>query len=59
MVQKRFTLPEFLGRMLERAQTVAVVLPGRALRDHLAHELVSEDAAALHRRHQAIHQMKV
>jgi hypothetical protein len=27
--------------------------------DHLAHKLVSEDVAALHRRHQAIHQMKV
>jgi hypothetical protein len=31
----------------------------RARLDHLAHELVSEDIAALHRRHQAIHQMKV
>ena len=27
--------------------------------DHLAHKLVPEDVAALHRRHQAIHQMKV
>src|SRR3984957_11074364 len=31
----------------------------RARLDHLAHELVPEDIAALHRRHQAIHQMKV
>jgi hypothetical protein len=31
----------------------------RAGLDHLAHELVTEDVAALHRRHQAIHQMKV
>ena len=31
----------------------------RARLDHLAHELVPEDVAALHRRHQAIHQMKV
>ena len=27
--------------------------------DHLAHELMPEDVAALHRRHQAIQQMKV
>ena len=31
----------------------------RARIDHLAHELVPEDVAALHRRHQAIHQVKV
>ena len=31
----------------------------RARLDHLAHELVPEDVAALHRRHQAVHQMKV
>jgi hypothetical protein len=31
----------------------------RAHFDHLAHELMSEDIAALHRRHQAIHQMEV
>jgi hypothetical protein len=30
----------------------------RARLDHLAHELVSEDVAALHRRHQAIQQVK-
>jgi hypothetical protein len=31
----------------------------RARLDHLAHKLVPEDVAALHRRHQAIHEMKV
>jgi hypothetical protein len=31
----------------------------RARLDNIAHEFVPEDVAALHRRHQAIHQVKV
>jgi len=35
------------------------LIMSRSRLNHLAHKFVSEDVAALHRRHQAIHQMKV